>query len=418
MDVDACYCACERIFHPELEGVPVVVLSNNDGCVISRSSEAAALGVEMGAPWFRIRDWAARRGVVARSSNYELYGSISRRLMELLRGLSPAVEAYSIDEAFIRVQAADPDALAAVGRRIRATVRRDLGIPVSVGIAPTKTLAKLASAGAKHSRGLDGVAVWDRCTAAARTRILRATPAAGVWGVGRRTAARLAVLGIDTAQQLREQDPRAIRQQFGVNLARTVLELCGTPCIETADHDAERADRVVFSRSFSTPVTTVAQMHQVLSLYTQQLTSRLRRQGCVAGAVWAFAATSPGRQPFHQVSAAAGLPERTDDPLVVLRSVSGLLESRMVEGTRYARAGICLSELTPAGHQEPLPAFAADPRGRRIGAVIDEVNARVGHGAVGLGLAGLAAPPDWQMRRAMLSNRATTCWAELATVRA
>lgn len=418
VDVDACYCACERIFHPELEGVPVVVLSNNDGCVISRSSEATALGVEMGAPWLRIRNWAARRGVVARSSNYELYGSISRRLMDLLHDVSPAVEAYSIDEAFIRVQATDPDGLAALGRRIRATVRRDLGIPVSVGIGPTKTLAKLASHGAKHSRALGGVAVWDQCTESARARILQATPAAGVWGVGRRTARRLAARGIDTAGQLHEQDPGALRQQFGVNLARTVLELRGTPCIETADHDADRSGRLMFSRSFSTPVTTADQMHQVLSLYAQQLTSRLRRQGSVAGAVWAFAATSPCREPFHQVSAAAELPERTDDPLAVLRSVSGLLEPRMAEGARYVRAGICLSELAPAGRQEPLPVFAADPRGRRIGAVIDEVNTRVGHGAVGLGLAGLACPPDWQMRRGMLSNRGTTCWAELTTVRA
>ena len=418
MDVDAYYCACERVFHPEMEGVPLVVLSNNDGCVIARSREAAGLGIARGAPWFRVRDAAARLGVVARSSNYELYGSLSNRLMELLRTLSPVVEAYSIDEAFVRVRAADPDALAGAGRRIRAAVRHDLGLPVSVGIAPTPTLAKLASHGAKHSPGLGGVAVWDLCTPAGRTRILEATPTDGLWGVGRRTAARLAALGVGTAQELAEQDPGAVRRRFGAPLARTVLELRGVPCIGVADHDVDRADRLILSRSFSTPVTTAADMHQVLSLYAQRLTSRLRRQGSVAGALWAFAATSRCARPLHQVSAATALAERTDDPLVVLRAAAGLLEPRMVEGRRYARAGIGLSELAPADAQKALPAFAADPRGRRIGALLDEVNGRLGRGALGLGLAGMATPPDWRMRRGMLSNRATTRWDELTRVRA
>ncbi|MFC2641052.1 MAG: DUF4113 domain-containing protein, partial [Propionibacterium acidifaciens] len=243
-------------------------------------------------------------------------------------------------------------------------------------------------------------------------------PTDGLWGVGRRTAARLAALGVGTAQELAEQDPGAVRRRFGAPLARTVLELRGVPCIGVADHDVDRADRLILSRSFSTPVTTAADMHQVLSLYAQRLTSRLRRQGSVAGALWAFAATSRCARPLHQVSAATALAERTDDPLVVLRAAAGLLEPRMVEGRRYARAGIGLSELAPADAQEALPAFAADPRGRRIGALLDEVNGRLGRGALGLGLAGMATPPDWRMRRGMLSNRATTCWDELTRVRA
>lgn len=415
VDADSYYCSCERIFHPRLEGVPVVVLSNNDGCVISASAEAKALGIVTGTPWCRLRGWAASRGVAVRSSNYELYGSISQRLMELLGRISPQVETYSIDEAFLRLRAPDAPSLVELGRQIRAGVRRDLGIPVSVGIAPSRTLAKLASHGAKRSRGLGGVASWDACTPAARTRILRATPTGQLWGVGRRTAARLEALGVHDADQLRQQDPDVIRQRFGLPLARTVLELRGTACIDITCHAEERRHQVIFSQSFSHPVTTATEMHQVLSLYSQRICSRLRRQGSVAGAVWAFAATARGASSFEQVSAAAALPEPTDDPLVVLRAVSGPLEARMSEGTRYARAGISLSELSPAGAQEALP---PDPRGRRLGALVDQVNAACGREALGLGLAGMAGSPRWLMHRGMLSDRATTCWSELARVRA
>lgn len=418
VDVDSCFAACERVFHPELEGRPIVVLSNNDGCVIARSTEAKALGVEMGVPWFKFRDWAAHHGVTARSSNYELYGSMSARLMALLRMLSPTVEVYSIDEAFIRIQTADPAGLVEAARAIRTKVRHDLGLPVSIGVAPTKTLAKLASHGAKHSPTLAGVAVWDAYPSDRQTAILDATPVGDLWGIGRRMAVHLAGLGIDTAAQLRDTDPKSMRKRFTVNTARTILELRGTPCIETADRDADREDQLMFSRSFSTPVTTRRDMHQVLSIYAQNVTRRLRAQGSLAGALWAFASTPWYTQPVHQVSGAVPLPDRTDDPLVVLRTAARILEPAMHEGRRYVRAGICLSDLAPAGTQDTLPAFAPDPRGALIGALVDKVNATAGRGAVGLGLAGMKTPPDWQMRRTMLSNRATTHWSELTTVRA
>lgn len=418
VDVDSCFTSCERVFHPELHGRPVVVLSNNDGCVVARSAEAKQLGIEMGIPWFKIRSWAEQSGVVARSSNYELYGSMSRRLMELLQDFSPKVEVYSIDEAFLTLRAEGPDGLIELGSKIRAKVLHHLGLPVTVGIAPTRTLAKLASHGAKDNPALRHVASLDSYSPAQIDAILDATQVGKLWGIGRRLEAKLAEAGITTALQLRDTDPTAMRRKHSVNMARTILELRGTPCIEIGDHDATRTGQVIYSRSFSTPVTSVTDLHQVLAVYAQSLTSRLRHQRSVAGAVWAFAATSWHIQPCHQISGAVSLPDRTDDPIAVLSAAAGLLEPRMVPGKRYVRAGISVSDLASKGAQEALPVFAPDPRGSQMGTIIDRVCAAVGRDAVGLGLAGMKTPPDWQMRRDLLSGRSTTHWAELATVRA
>lgn len=417
VDVDSCFAACERVFHPELEGRPLVVLSNNDGCVVARSREAKALGIQMGVPWFKIRTQAERAGVVARSSNYELYGSISRRIMEILSAFSPAVEVYSIDEAFLRLHDSPYD-LTSQARAIRAQVRHDLGIPVSVGIAPTRTLAKLASHGAKRTPSLGGVANLDDYPPARLDAILAATPVADLWGIGRRLSARLEDLGISTARELRDTDPQAMRRRFSVNVERTVLELRGTPCIEIDERDSERRGQVMFSRSFSTPVTSTDAMHQVLSIYAQNVTRRLRQQDSVAGSVYAFAATSWHTQPFHQIGEATALRERTDDPIAVMRAASQMILPRMITGNRYVRAGIAMSDLAKRGAQPMLPLFQPDEHGSRLGDLIDRVNASLGRDAVGLGLAGLKSPPDWQMRRDMLSNRGTTHWAELAVVHA
>lgn len=417
VDVDSCYAACERVFHPDLVGRPVVVLSNNDGCIVARSAEAKALGVEMGAPWFKIRAQAERAGVIAKSSNYELYGSISARLMAILRTFSAQVEVYSIDEAFVTLHGR-PAELAATGRAIRARILHDLGIPVSVGIARTKTLAKLASRGAKKSRGLGGVASLDHYTAAQVEAILAATPVGDLWGVGHRLENHFAGLNITTALELRNSDPKVMRKRFSVNVAHTILELRGTPCIEIGDRDAERTGQIMYSRSFSTPVTDPQQLHQVLSIYAQSVTRRLRGQGSTAGALWAHASTAAWYvEPVTHISGAARLDPPTDSPLTVLEAASQLLLPRWSPG-KYVRAGICLSEIAPAGAQPMLAPFEPDQRGGQLGALVDRVNAAVGRDAVGLGLAGMATPPDWQMRREMLSCRGTTHWAELAVVKA
>ncbi|WP_071161958.1 Y-family DNA polymerase [Acidipropionibacterium acidipropionici] len=417
VDVDSCYCACERIFHPELIGRPLVVLSNNDGAVVARSREAKDLGVEMGAAWFKIKAWAERHGVVARSSNYELYGSINARLNSILSRFSPHVEVYSIDEAFIGLHGS-PDQILATGRAIRARIAHDLGIPVSVGIGPSHTLAKLCSHGAKHTPSLGGVASADSFSPTRWDRVLGATPVADLWGVGPRLDKRLARMGIRTALQLRDADPGHMRRVFSVLVERTVLELRGVDCIQIDDRDADRIGQIMYSRSFSTPVTTRDEMHQVLAIYAQNAARRLRAQHSTAGALWAFASTSWYTQPVHHVSAQTSLPGRTDDPAVIVKAACRLLLDRIEEGRRYVRAGIALSEITPAGVQEMLDPFQPDPRAAIIGPLVDQVNRAVGRGSIGLGWAGLATPPGWQMRREKLSERATTSWAELARVSA
>ncbi|MCD7100585.1 Y-family DNA polymerase [Pseudoclavibacter sp. 13-3] len=415
VDVNSCFAACERIFHPGLEGRPVVVLSNNDGCVVARSAEAKAIGIPMGEPWFRLQAWADKHGVIARSSNYELYGEISGRIMSMLQRFSDCVEVYSIDEAFVRVHGTT-DQMTAAAREMRHRLRHDIGVPVSVGIAPTRTLAKLASHGAKLNTALNGVANTDWYSADQLDRILRATPASEIWGVGRRTSKRLAVLAIDTAAALRDADVEQMRRRFSVSMAHTILELRGQPCI---DYDVQPSTRqqVMYSRSFSTPVTTVDEMHEVLTVYAQYVTRRLRAQGSVAGAVQAFASTAWASPPMHTASGAIEVTPRTDDPVTVAKRAHALILPHMLDDRRYVRAGITLSDLRQPGEQQEFDLFDEPPQATgRLGSMLDQVNERLGGNAVALGAAGLKTGPAWQMKRDMLSPRATTRWDELATV--
>lgn len=415
VDVNSCFAACERIFDPSLEGRPVVVLSNNDGCVVARSAEAKALGIPMGEPWFRLQAWADKHGVAARSSNYELYGDISGRIMAMLRRFSDQVEVYSIDEAFVRLSGTVEE-LATTSREIRRRILHDIGVPVSVGIAPTRTLAKLASHGAKKSPALHGVACTDWYTDEQMGRILTSTPVGDLWGVGRRGAKRLAGLGIDNACQLRDSDTKTMRRRFSVNMAHTILELRGHACIDIGDHDAVR-QQVMFSRSFSTPVTSPSEMQQVLSIYAQNASRRLRGQGSVAGAIYAWAQTAWATPPMHTAAAACEITPRTADPALLTKAACQLVLPRMLEGRRYVRAGVSLTDIAQTRDQVVLDLFDTDTPAAQVGSLLDQVNDRLGRGAIGLGMAGLQAPPDWQMKREMLSPRATTHWEELAVAR-
>lgn len=417
VDIDSCFAACERLFHPELADRPLVVLSNNDGCVVARSREAKALGVKMGVPWFQLAEMAARTGLVARSSNYELYGSMSARLMALLGQFSPTVDVYSIDEAFLHLSGT-PHELVATAREIHRRANHDLGLPVSVGIGPSRTLAKVFCHGAKDHPTLAGVGSTDQYSPDRTDAILDVIPAGDVWGIGHRLAERLAGLGVHTARQLRDSDPKSMRRRFSVMVERTIRELRGTDCVTIADRDAARTGQVMFSRSFSTPITSRDEMHQVLAIYAQQAARRLRLQGSVAAGYWVFAATSWHSKPFHQVNVSGRFDTPTGDPVSIIRATTRALLAKFTPGLRYVRAGIGLLDLAPAGTQAMLEPFAPDPRLEAIGSLVDRVNKTVGRGSIGVGHAGLATPPAWQMKREMLSNRATTHWAELATVTA
>lgn len=290
VDVNSFYASCERVFDPHLENRPLVVLSNNDGCVVARSSEAKALGVEMGTPWFKIANWAKHVGLEARSSNYELYGSLSACVMELLGRYSAWQEVYSIDEAFLGVRGTREE-LERLGREIRHAVRTHVGLPVCVGLGSSKTLAKLANRAAKDHPQLGGVASMDDYPPDRVDAIMDSLTVDQLWGVAGRTTKKLAGYGIHTVRELRDADPRAIRKWFSVVLQRTVYELRGIDCIPL---EAERTvkEQIIFSRSFSTPVTTVDAMHQVMAVYGQRASYRLRKQRSVAKTMICFASTS------------------------------------------------------------------------------------------------------------------------------
>lgn len=415
IDCESFYASCERIFNPSLENTPVVVLSNNDGCVIAMSREAKTLGIPMGAPWFKISAWAAANGVVARSSNYELYGSISARVMAIIGKHCAWQEVYSIDESFVGMHGS-VDNLIALGHRIRAEVLRSTGVPVRVGIARTKTLAKLASRGAKLNLSLNGVCHLEQYDAAQLEHIFEATATTDIWGIGGRTGTRLTGLGIHTAKDLRDTDPKLLRKKFSVVLERTVMELRGVPCIPL-EEERTRKDQLVFSRSFSHPITNTTEMQQVLSLYAQRAATRLRQHGLVANAVAAWSATAHNASDFHTARHVIGLSSETDDPITLTQATQGLLE-RLTPGAKYVRAGVTLTGLTQKSALSTLPLFTPEHEERQLGSTLDAITRRLGHNSIGVGFGGLKAPPEWNMKRDMLSKRALTHWDELCEARA
>ncbi|WP_407710343.1 Y-family DNA polymerase [Arthrobacter nitrophenolicus] len=416
VDVNCFYASAERAFDPSLEGRPLIVLSNNDGCAVTRSPEAKALGIRTGDPWFKLAPRAKEWGLVARSSNYELYGDISARVMELLGRHSAWLEVYSIDEAFLGVKGR-PEELLALGRTMKAEVRRNVGVPVCVGIAPTKTLAKLCNKWAKNNASFGGVCHWEAVPAPVKESLLERLPVDEVWGIAGRLTRRLNALGIFTVLDLVRADPVVIRDKFSVVVMRTVLELRGIPCIPMEEERLGR-DQLIFSRSFSTPVTTVDGMRQVLSIYGQQASARLAKHGLQAKVLTAFAATSPFRQHEQAYpSVCLSLPMPTADPLLLTKATHALLP-HIRNGLKYAKAGLMLTDLRPTGNQSPLEPFENRHEERGIGPLLEDVSRRFGRGSIGLGHGGINGGVDWSMKRGMQSPRYTTHWDELPLVKA
>ena len=424
-DADSFYASCERVFDPKLVGRPVVVLSNNDGCVVARSREAKALGVREGTPWFRMREFARMHGVVARSSNYELYASLSRRMMRVMDQWLPGRVAYSIDECFLDPPSREPDRTL---RLMRHATLRGVGVPVTVTMAPTRTLAKLLSHWAKHEPATGGVAVWDDLDPTLREMIMRSTPVGDVWGVGRSNAPRLTAMGLTTAARLRDADQGLIRHRFGVNLARTVLELNGTPCVDLAGGDAvdgRRGHMIVYSRMFGRPVTDTDGLRAAAGVHAQHAAVRLRRQGSLARLVGAWAATSPYRADYRTAGGWLRPEDPTDDPSEIAMLAARILADRCPTGLRWARAAVILTDLTDRDAYVTLPGL--EPRlDEGLADAIDAINHRYGAMHAGIGYAGLRGRgrddadtgADWRMRRTMLSPRATTRWDEIAVVKA
>lgn len=424
VDINCFYASAERAFNPALEGKPLIVLSNNDGCAVTRSPEAKRLGIGLGEPWFKLapraKEWG---GLIALSSNYELYGDISSRVMELLARYSAWQEVYSIDEAFLGVKG-QPEDLLELGRTIKAACQRHVGVPVCVGIARTKTLAKLANKWAKHNPAFNGVCRWDSIPEPPQREALMARLSViEIWGgVATRLTKRLNAMGIFSILDLVRADPPvALRDKFSIVMMRTVLELQGTPpCIPPMEEERIGRDQLIFSRSFSTPITSAAELRQVLSVYGQMASARLAKHDLQAKLLTAFAATSvynPNDKSFPP-TVNVKLPMPTSDPVLLTKAAHALVP-KIQEGVRYAKAGIMVTDLRPSGNQKPLEIFENRHEERGIGPpLLEQVSKRYGRGSIGLGHAGIKGGPDWSMKRDMLSPRYTTNWDELPLVKA
>lgn len=418
VDVNSAYASMERVFNPSLAGKPVVVLSNNDGMVVARSDEAKALGIENGTPWFKISEMAERTGLVALSSNYELYGSLSSKAMTLLGRFSDRLEVYSIDEAFLSLTGT-PEELHRRAAEIRAAVWRNVGLPVCVGVGRTKTEAKFFNRLAKQNKHMNGICTVDTMDPGVVDAVMSRVPVTGLWGVAGRIGKRLNALGIHTVADLKAADPVMIRSRFSVVLQRTVLELNGTPCIPM---ETERADKqtMIFSRSFAEPVTSLEGMRQVMSVYAQKAAARLSGDSQVASVLTAFAGTSHFNERAASFpSASVKLPLPTADPVVFTKAAIAAIEPHLVDGVPYARAGVMLAGLSPAGHQPVFDEFVPVHEKKDITSLLGAVTDRYGAGSIGLGLAGInAKTPDWTMARRRQSPRYTTVWEELPVVKA
>lgn len=413
IDVNNFYVSCERVFNPSLAGKPVVVLSNNDGCCVARSNEVKALGVRMGVPWFQVKALAKEHGIMAYSSNYTLYADMSNRVMSLLSEYSPAIEVYSIDEAFLDLSDMEGD-LTAYSQHMRARILKWLGLPVCVGIGPTKTLAKLANYLAKKRMVFNGVCEWAALRAAEQDALLGGIDVGEVWGVGRRIALRLAEINIHTVAQLRDASTHVIRARFSVLLERTVLELRGVAC-QALEEIAPPKQQIICSRSFSHPVTSLPELSQAVVAYVTRAAEKLRRQASLAGILQVFILTNQHKpnEPQYNPSHSVCLPEACDDTRTLALYAIKALRGIYRPGHKYIKAGIMLSALSPAAQKQGnlLGSEATNQKATALMEVMDKINQREGRNT--MFLAGAGINPSWKMRREKQSPHYTTRWEEL-----
>ncbi len=414
-DCNNFYVSCERVFKPRLEKKPVVVLSNNDGCIIARSNEAKALGVPMGAPVFKIESLLRKHRVHVFSSNFALYGDMSDRVMCTLESLFPRVERYSIDEAFIELAGADTAERLEECRELRAVVERDTGIPVSVGIAPTKTLAKVANHFAKRNPECEGVFALD--DPQRRDAVLAGLDVEDIWGIGRRAGRKLRKTGIVSALDLQRADGSWVRRRFSVTGWRTVLELRGEPCIELETAPPPKKS-IASTKSFGRLITEWVPLESALVAYLTQAVVKLRRQQSVTGTMQVFATTNRYRttDPQHAIVEMLQFPPTDYLPELAGRAVRAL-RPRFQAGMRYHKAGVLLLELMPKDRM-PLSLWNVPARLEKQDAVMEsmeQINRHWGRHTITLAAARDTA--QWRMRQNHRSPAYTTSWSDLPVAR-
>lgn len=410
------YVSCERVFNPKLEGRPVVVLSNNDGMAVSRSAEAKALGIKMAAPWFQMRDLANKHGIVALSSNYALYADMSNRMMGVLAQFSPDQEVYSIDECFLSMQGFEHYDLVEHGQAMRRRVKQWTGIPVCVGIAETKTLAKLANHCAKKGHaGKEGVCDFGRLTPTELSQLFSTIDVSEIWGVGRKLSEQLAARGISTVETLRTADAKTLRREFSVVMERIIAELNGTACMEM-EEVVPNKHQIIASRSFGTNVYDLEALREAVATYIAIAAVKLRSQGSVTNMVQVYIRTNPHKlnTPQYQQSLTIPLPEASDDTLRLTRAALWGLKRIYRPGFAYQKAGIALMNLSDGGMPQK-DMFSQVKDNSSLMGVMDRINAVWGRGTLRSAAEGIEK--GWSMRRERMSPCYTTRWQEIPTVR-
>jgi len=414
VDCNSFYASCEQVFRPELRGRPVVVLSNNDCFIVARSKEAKALGIPDLEPFYKVERLLREHQVAIFSSNYPLYGDLSNRVMLTLADFSPNIEVYSIDEMFLSLEGFADCSLKSYGQTIKNRVWQDVRMPVGVGIAPSKTLAKLASWAAKRIPACDGVCVLDEPQK--WQWLLRRVPVTTLWGVAHRLAARLAPLNIVSAWDLACANPRLVRQHSSVCLERTIEELNGNACLQLEQQPAPKK-QIYCSRSFGQKASEMKPVLEAVSLYASRAAEKLRKQNHLALTLHVFIQTSPSTADFFSVSHTAQLPYPTDDTRVIVELARQVARRLYRPGHAYLKAGVGLIELASREqHQFDLLHPGQSVRVDALMTVMDRINSQEGRGTVFMASQGTSKP--WYMRQHYRSPQYTTRWQDIPRARA
>ncbi|MEP7163394.1 MAG: Y-family DNA polymerase [Ferruginibacter sp.] len=419
VDCNSFYAACERVFKPSLHGKPVVVLSNNDGCIVSRSDEAKALGIQMAGPYYQHKKEIEKNDVAVFSSNYHLYGDMSWRVMETLRILSPHVEVYSVDESFLDLTGIDETKLYDYAIFLKHTTELWTGIPVSIGIAATKVLSKVANRLSKKDKaGSKGVMILEN--AEQQMKALQRTAVEDVWGVGGAGAKKLRMYNINTAWDLSKMSEEWAKKNLGgVVGVRLIKELNGEPCIEMKD-PLETKKMIATTRMFGKPVYEVTEIKEAVATYITRAAEKLRRQNCAANTISVFVVTNNYSNTYEYKPATSSLytilPFATSLTNILIAHAVPLVEQLFREGSKYLKAGVILSGLVPENSvQSNLFQGALHPNDKDLMKMIDNVNFSMRNDVLKFAASGTKR--DWKMRQELRSARFTTRWEELYEVK-
>jgi DNA polymerase V len=413
VDCNSFYCSCERVFRQDLKSTPIVVLSNNDGCIVARSKEAKKFGLKMGEPWFKVKDFAEEHGVLAFSSNYALYADLSNRVMSILSSYTPRAEVYSIDECFLDLTGM-PN-LRDITYQIHERIPAWTGIPVGVGVGSTKTLSKLANHIAKTHPRSKGVFNFNDLTDDQKARLLSQIPVGEVWGVGRKLTKRLSAYGIETAYDLREAHAPTLRAEFGVVIEKTIRELRGIQCIELEEVQPNK-QQIISSRSFGNMVSELSVLKDALSTFVANAAAKLRAQNSHASVIQVFLETNRFREdlPQYNPSLMVPLPYPTNDTIEI-NVYAGYLAERMFKPEfQYKKAGIKLSEITPISQRQGDLIEPNIIGNGKLMTAIDELNHRYGRGTLKVSTQGTYK--EWQMLSERKSPAYTTDWGAIPIV--